>query len=189
MLRCMHDELFSEKSSVRKRSGSARTLFEYDLARSECEADEMRIRHIQIFAALVIVVGIFLAEAATGGSKTLPGAYCTVSNAYYLDFNLLLRNDDVPTAQPNGQCDVVIHRECTTSSWHETGLDACMWALPCIWAYMVEEEREVTCRYTCENGYSYTETRTENEWHAKGCCWLGVPHSVREKRQVPEVAP
>lgn len=189
MLRYMHDELFFKKSSVRKRSGSARALFEYDHTRSECEADEMRLRRVQIIAVLAIVAGIFLAEATTGESKTLSGAYCVGSNAYYLDFNLFLRDDNMPTAQSNSQCDVVIHRECTTSSWHETGLDACMWALPCIWAYMVEEEREVTCRYTCENGYSYTETRTENEWHAKGCCWLGVPNSVREKQKEPEVAP
>jgi len=144
---------------------------------------------MQITAVLGIVAGIALAEAMAGGSKAIPGAHCIVGNASYLDFNSFLGTYNVPIAQSDSQCDVVIHRECTTSSWHETGLDACMWALPCIWAYMVEEERDVTCRYTCENGYSYTETRTENQWHEKGCCWLGVPHSVREKQQVPEVAP
>jgi len=85
----------------------------------------------------------------------------------------------------DSQCDVVIHRECTTSSWHETGLDACMWSWTCIWGYYVEEEREVMCTYTCENGYMYTRTWTENEWHQKGCCWLGVPHSINEKEQPP----
>ncbi len=85
----------------------------------------------------------------------------------------------------DASCDVIIHQECTTASWHPTGLSACMWSWTCIWGYYEEEERTVHCTYTCKNGYMYSVDRVENQWHQKGCCWLGNPNSATRTRVPP----
>jgi len=90
-------------------------------------------------------------------------------------------NEQLTEVVPKDGSEPICDRTCRSTGWQDTGDSRCSFSLACFWqlppaqGYFIEQEKTITCTYTCDDGSSYVETYYRRRWVRRGCCGGPLP--------------